>query len=232
MQEVNYIPLKRKKRKKGNIFGYIILFAFVFILALYALSYIVKSYSPNVDVTLGNDETLALSEEDMDVEIKPIDERLKWIQMEDDLPSVSVRVPQKLESENNSTQKETIKDSKKKTAPIPSEEDLKNAKIDFKFKYDENKSKPIYSNNEKNEKPEISEKNTLTKIYLGHYATIEDAMNAEQKVSKDITEVIPFIKNENGKYIVQIGSFSDKEKANALVKKMKLKGYNPKIINQ
>ena len=50
----NEAPLKRKKRKKKNNFGYLLLFLIVFVSALFCLSYIVKSYTPDVDVTIGN----------------------------------------------------------------------------------------------------------------------------------------------------------------------------------
>ena len=39
----------------------------------------------------------------------------------------------------------------------------------------------------------------------------------------------PFVKAVNGSYIVQLGSFSEKDRANALVSKLRAKGYNPKV---
>ena len=80
--QVENKPVKlKRKRRKNSFMGYIYLFIFVFVLALAGLSYIVKSYSPEVDVTLGNIETEPLTQADMGMEVKSVDERLKWIQM-------------------------------------------------------------------------------------------------------------------------------------------------------
>ena len=57
-------------------------------------------------------------------------------------------------------------------------------------------------------------------------------MENQRKVAGDILGVVPFIKSQNGSYIVQIGSFSDSEKANMLVENMKTKGYMPKTIKE
>ena len=125
-------------------------------------------------------------------------------------------------------QKDNEKITKKKEAPIPSAEDLKKAKIDFRVRYDENKS-ALVANTDVNTPVK---RNTATKIYLGNYSTIEEAMQVQQKVSSEISGITPFIKSINGKYIVQLGSFMDREKANALISKTRSQGYNPKIIEE
>ena len=88
--------VKKQKRRYNVLYFY--LFAIVFILALSGFSYIVKSYSPDIDVTIGNNDSLTLSDSDMDVEIKSVDERLKWIQMEDEMPTVALRDSEKQEN--------------------------------------------------------------------------------------------------------------------------------------
>ena len=90
--EDKQIQLRRKRRRKNKgIMGYFCLFVSVFAIALFGLSFFVKSYSPDVDVSIGNNDSLTLSETDMNVEVKSVDERLKWIQMEDEMPSVAIR---------------------------------------------------------------------------------------------------------------------------------------------
>ena len=90
--EDKQIQLRRKRRRKNKgIMGYFCLFISVFAIALFGLSFFVKSYSPDVDVSIGNNDSLTLSETDMNVEVKSVDERLKWIQMEDEMPSVAIR---------------------------------------------------------------------------------------------------------------------------------------------
>lgn len=214
----NNIPIKRKKRKNKKHFGYLYLFAFVFIIVLVGLSYILKSYSPDIDVEIGNNDALTLSESEMDVEIKSIDERLKWIQMEDEMPSVAKRDNEETneedkQRENSEKEKQTIK------PPTPSIEDIKQQRPDFR------NISPVTPVIPLPERPV-----TITKVYLGSYSSLEEAMSVQNKVSHEEPALEPFIKAIRDTYIVQLGSFADKEKANALIIKLREKGYSPKII--
>ncbi len=226
----------RKLKKKTNFFSYLYLFAFVFLCALWGVSHIIKSYSPEIDVTIGNNEAFTLNDSDVDVEIRTIDERLKWIQMEDDLPSVSVRTSEKFDKE-----KKTNKEFK----DIKENKEIKESK--------ETKDKPKKPKEELDIKlpmPSISEiktihhedfksipakevipipKPTITKVYLGNYATLEEAMNVQNKISIIEPSLSPFVKSVKGHYIVQLGSFSDSSRAGALADKLTAKGYYPKI---
>jgi hypothetical protein len=120
-----------KKHKKKKNFRVLYLFAIVFISALAGISYIVKLYSPDIDVTIGNTEALTLSDSDMDSEMKPIDERLKWIQMEDDLPTVALRNQEKqtniikYDNEDEDVIVRPKKEETKKKPPVPSIKDVK-----------------------------------------------------------------------------------------------------------
>lgn len=230
MQTEKTKVLIKKKRKKKSIMGYVYLFTFVFFAALIGLSYIVKSYSPDVDVAIGNNESMPLTESDMEVEIKSVDERLKWIQMEDEMPSVAIR------EAKESTEK-AIKEKQEKNFVEP--------KIE---------SEPIFKKEEKIPKPSISEivslpvadpiefrtstktpvipapVPSLTKVYLGGYSSVDEAMNIQQKIADDIPDSMPFIKSYNGSYIVQLGSFSNKNVADNFIMKVREKGYSPKVL--
>lgn len=226
----NKAPLKRKKRKRKSNIGYLILFALVFVTALYVLLYAVKSFSPEVDVTIGNNESLTLSEQDMEVEIKTVDERLKWIQMEDELPTVSIRTAKEKDDKskqetkqssnsNENTKNKKNKEEKKTEAPRPNMNDAVRQKLDFRLRNIE----PTET------KPAISK---VTKVYLGNYKTVEDAMRIQKIISTEESDIVPFIKSINGQYVVQIGSFSDIDKAQALTDKMKTKGYPAKLVSE
>lgn len=216
----NNNPLKRKKKKKKQNFGYLYLFTFVFIIVLIGISYILKSYSPDIDVEIGNNDALTLSETEMDVEIKSIDERLKWIQMEDEMPTVAKREnetqnEEEKQKENIETEKQIIK------PPIPSIEDIKEQRPDFRSISPATPVIPLP------ERPV-----TITKVYLGSYSTLEEAMAVQNKVANDDSSIEPFIKAIRDTYIVQLGSFADKEKADAFIIKLKEKGYTPKVISE
>ena len=216
----NNNPLKRKKKKRKQNFGYLYLFTFVFIIVLIGISYILKSYSPDIDVEIGNNDALTLSETEMDVEIKSIDERLKWIQMEDEMPTVAKRDnetqnEEEKQKENIETEKQIIK------PPIPSIEDIKEQRPDFRSISPATPVIPLP------ERPV-----TITKVYLGSYSTLEEAMAVQNKVANDDSSIEPFIKAIRDTYIVQLGSFADKEKADAFIIKLKEKGYTPKVISE
>lgn len=216
----NNNPLKRKKKKRKQNFGYLYLFTFVFIIVLIGISYILKSYSPDIDVEIGNNDALTLSEAEMDVEIKSIDERLKWIQMEDEMPTVAKRDnetqnEEEKQKENIETEKQIIK------PPIPSIEDIKEQRPDFRS------ISPVTPVIPLPERPV-----TITKVYLGSYSTLEEAMAVQSKIANEDSSIEPFIKAIRDTYIVQLGSFADKEKANAFIIRLKEKGYAPKVISE
>ena len=62
--------------------------------------------------------------------------------------------------------------------------------------------------------------------------SLEEAMAVQNKVTIEESSIIPFIKAIGSTYVVQIGSFSEQEKANALAEKMKNKGYSVKVISE
>ena len=72
-------------------------------------------------------------------------------------------------------------------------------------------------------------KHSITKVYLGNYKTLEEAVEVQEKIKALDTGVEPFVKTVNGHYIVQLGSFADGDRAGMLADKLKQKGYYPKI---
>lgn len=225
---------KAKKAKKKKKFGWLYLFVFVFILALVSVSYLVKYYSPDVDVAIGNSEDLTLNSADIEYEIRPIDERLKWIQMEDEMPSVSIKKEKAksydyLFGEQNSKgeiskAKKEIESKKEKQPPKVKIEDVKQKTA---------KSEPLALNDsilshKKTAPAAVEPSVTITKVYLGSYASLDEAIEAQHKVSASGLAVSPFVKAVKDKYIVQVGSFYDSQKADDLVSSMKAKGFSAK----
>lgn len=228
------VKLKRKRRRKSKgIMKYIYIFCFVFFGALVCLSYLVDSYSPKVDVTLGNpDSALTLSDSEADVEMKTIDERLKWIQMEDEMPSVAIRETLEADDKELQMKKEAQMHKKdsfanndevvldvvqpKKEAPKPAMSDIVKQTADFRTAARQAViPAPIP---------------TLTKVYLGTFTALDEAVAIQQKVGNDFPAIMPFVKAKNGGYIVQIGSFSSKDVADSFISSVKEKGYEPKIL--
>lgn len=240
--EIEFKHKKKKVKKKRFILGYFLLFAIVFLCALFTFMYFVKSYSPDVDVAIGNNEAMTLTESEMDFEIKTVDERLKWIQLEDEMPSVALRNSKadiELEKITSNSSEEKIKKDKEKDINKKSKETEKK-EVSEKEKHnidltpkrielsDAISGKKDFRKSEKEIiiPPPIP---TLTKVYLGNYSSIDDATAIQRQVGFDFPEISPFVKHINGAYVVQLSSFSNKEKANIFVERLREKGYKPKI---
>ena len=249
----NEQPIKRKRRKRKNGFlGYIYLFAFVFIAALAGLSHLVNSYTPEVDVSIGNQEVAPLTKSDMDVEVKSVDERLKWIQMEDEMPSVAIReAKESTEAAVKEKERKTIElevdeepiFKKPETVPLPTVSEIKETTqtavqmpsvgvpISSDFRTSSSSVVPLPTP----QTPSVSTPiipapiPSLTKVYLGSFSTVDEAMSIQQKIATDIPDSMPFIKSMNGSYIVQLGSFSNPDIAQTFIQRVRDKGYNPKV---
>ena len=237
---------KSKKYKRNYLYFY--LFAFAFLAALASFSYLVKSYSPDIDVNIGNNDSLTLSESDMDVEIKSVDERLKWIQMEDEMPTVALRNSNHQENPLNidflpTMEEENIEAELRKkeqinktvvSPPTPTIRDIQAAIPDFRTQTSISSNNVVVAKGPiplpTRPQPIVSQAHTtISKVYLGEFASLEDAMATQQTITEKDSTIVPFIKATNGTYIVQLGSFYEKEKAEALALKVTSMGYVPKI---
>ncbi len=240
--QVENKPLKlKRKRRKNSAIGYLYLFIFVFVIALAGFSFAVKSYTPEIDVTLGNVETAPLSQSDMDIEVKSVDERLKWIQMEDEMPSVAIREAkeQTEDAVNKAKSKKTIEPEineepifkKEDVIPKPSMAEIPlatPAPADFRIAQEQKEIVPLPIA----KTPIIpAPVPSLTKVYLGTFTSVDEAMKVQQRVIVDVPGSMPFIKSVNGAYIVQLGSFSNSEMAQTFIQDLKNKGYSPKILS-
>ncbi len=220
-------------RKKLHL-GFFYLFLFVFIFALILSSYAFKMYSPNIDISLGEKEDTPINYSDIDYEIKPIDERLKWIQKEDEMPTVSVK------KENDDEYKELLNDLKNKAKEEKEKaSEKKNSEKNQKSDTVESKkeitpgepatlslSDSIISQKKSKQTKEPAV--TITKVYLGNYETLDEAIEIQHKISSLGLAVSPFVKAVNDHFIVQVGSFYEAKKADDLIISLKTNGYNAK----
>lgn len=66
----------------------------------------------------------------------------------------------------------------------------------------------------------LNKKASFSKVYVGGYGDINHAIDVQNKITDSNFRVAPFIKQKNGQYIVQAGSFASKQKAQELVEKL------------
>lgn len=73
---------------------------------------------------------------------------------------------------------------------------------------------------------------TMSKVVLGSYATPMQARLVSDTLIEMDLNVAPFIKEKNGRYVLQVGSFSDPAKADGLVQELQSKGFNARTVNE
>ena len=73
---------------------------------------------------------------------------------------------------------------------------------------------------------------TMSKVVLGSYATPMQARLVSDTLIEMDLNVSPFIKEKNGRYVLQVGSFSDPAKAEGLVQELKSKGFDARAVNE
>lgn len=206
------------------------LFVVTFLVSLIVITYFIKSMSPNVDVEIGGDDTGSIEQEDTESDVKQaIDDRLRWIQMEDNMPGVSKRddgTPDDIEYE----QAEKVKQTK-----VSDKKAEKQEQAD-----DENALEPIeYAGSQKPITPPPvpmqttqSEPFKMSKVYVGSYPTIEQAIQAQNKLMNTNISVSPFVKEVNGTYVLQAGSYANAGKAEAVSREINSVGFHARVVKE
>ena len=75
-------------------------------------------------------------------------------------------------------------------------------------------------------------KSATIKVVLGSYSTPMQARLVSDTLIEMDLNVSPFIKERNGRYVLQVGSFSDPAKADGLVQELKNKGFNASAVSE
>lgn len=219
----NNYNLQKAKNKKT-----IYIFFVTFFLSMFIVGFIVKTLTPNVDVEIG-DGVSGEQDADVDEENRGIDNRLKWIQFEDNMPGVSKRLGS-TEQENTTTESETYQDDIAKL-----EERVRQAQTTIKTETtQESKSTPPVPKASDVAKqinaPSIPVR--MSKVYIGYYTSIEQAITTQNKIMDAGLNINPFVKEVNGYYVVQAGSYSNKQKAQSVAGEISSLGFPAKVISE
>lgn len=210
------------------------LFIVTFLVSLVIITYFIKSFSPNVDVEIGSDEEQTVEENSSDSDVKKaIDDRLRWIQMEDNMPGVSKR-------DENQNEDITYMDNDKKKTDTDKETQPKEEDNTSKAKQGE--LAPIEYVNPKHQitQPPVPAQTTapaaepfkMSKVYVGSYPTIEQAIQAQNKLMNTPISVSPFVKEVNGSYVLQAGSYANAGKAEAVAREINSVGFHARVVKE
>lgn len=209
---ISYKEYQKKVNKKPNE-GAMIFVSTFFILLLLFLG-IAKQISPEVDVQIGEDETVSTEQE---VAKSSIDDRLKLLQEEDAgnakqedtfAPELDekVKLPDKQSKAVKENEEVTL--TEKEATPKPAETATQAPKVE----------------------PKAVAQPTTTKVVVGYYASKDQAEVAKGIILESGLNISPFVRNIGGAYTIQVGSYSSREKAQSMVNDLLKNNFPARII--
>lgn len=246
---------KLKKPKKKNNFKFLILFIATFVVALFFVSVLFRNFSPPVDVNIGGEANSEIAEENE--HFAELDSRLKWIQYEDTmgesmqksessaLGNTSSSETKKAETSVKSDKKSVKKVEKTGKKPLLAEPPV------MQYSYDEIPLPVKTKTVTKPPVPTVVEvKNAtavptavnysnysnasvaMTKVYIGFYPTMEQANTIRARVSTAVAGCQPYVRRLGSQYVVQVASFSDRDKAVSLKSELDSKGFSARLLTE
>lgn len=237
MKTPDYLSYDRyKKKKSANPNKRILISVTTFLIALLFFSIVAKSLSPDVDVTIGDESQTEVKDTGLGVK-RFIDERLKMIQMEDNSAGVSLKEAKNSKNINDesSSYDKYLKETDEKIN-LPSKKN-KSSQMDN----DDTEEEPVMPTRVAPPRPSGRDLSTpfespapakMSKVYVGRYATVEQAKVAQEILLDSGINVTPFIKNVGGAYTLQVGSYSSKAKADGLASELQRNNFPARIVQE
>lgn len=217
---ISYKEYQKKLSKNPNE-GIIIFVSAFFILLLLFLG-IAKQISPEVDVSIGDEQ---VNTEEEQLEKGEIDERLKLLQEEDNekskeeetfAPELDEKVvlpeQEKKENKEDTSKEETITLPDKEANPKP----------------EETASPAPAAKSDMTQQNQVQK--TPAKVVVGYYNTKEQAEVAKGIIAESGLNISPFVRNIGGAYTIQVGSYTTREKAQSVVNDLLRNNYPARII--
>lgn len=208
---------KYKKDKKNNYQSLFLLFLTAFLVMLLFFTAVARHLSPDVDIAIGDEEEVEPKETGLGVK-RFIDDRLKFIQQEDQ-GVVKQAIDKKVEDE-------TIKERMTEDTLVPELDE----KVVIPYAIQKQEvEKPVQK---VETKPVTPTYNKILKVCVGKYATVEQARVAQSILQDSDVGVSSFIKMVNGSYTLQVGSFTERSKAEQLLNELLRNSFPARIIQE
>lgn len=244
----------RKKKNQQN--KVLFIFLSTFFVSLITLIYLATAFTPKIDIDVNPSNSLEQNiPQDIDyvaeAEYKSIDSRLKELQLDDknlepatETTSDIIANLKKMKEEAIAKQLRNEEIEEKIPAQIS---DIKENKINIlevkqkdeieiekpqlaapKLATPPSQQRQLITQPQQTIKPQQYTK--MTKVYVGKYADFEQAAIVQDALVKSSLVSAPFIKNLNGYYVIQVGSFSNQEAAQNVAELLISNGYAAKMI--
>lgn len=233
MKTPDFMSYERYKKKKNDTSKSGMLTAVTtFFAALLLFTAVAKSLSPNVDVSIGHDSQTEVKDTGLGVK-KFIDERLKMIQMEDNSAGVSIQKDNRKVSNygeailNSASQQEAEEKinlpskSNKQNNDDVTEEDMVQPVV---------KTPPRPKSSKDVTTPFESQR--ISKVYVGRYASVEQAKVAQEILMDAGLGITPFVKDMGGFYTLQVGSYSSRAKAEGLASELQRNSFPARLVQE
>ena len=209
---ISYKEYQKKVTKKPN--ENMIMFVSAFFILLLLFLGIAKQLSPEIDVSIGDDENATATEDVVDK--TSVDDRLKLLQQEDE--------GQKAQDETFATEldeKVVLPDHKKAGNSDNSENEVVTLPDNTAT------PKPIVTSSP-TPKQVVTPANV--KVVVGYYTTKEQAEVAKGIIAESGLNISPYVKSIGGAYTIQVGSYSTREKAQSVANELLRNNYPARII--
>ena len=235
--------IDRKKKSQQNKLLFI--FLSTFFVTLITLIYLATVFTPKIDIEVNDttpfEQETVKEDESMtaEVEYKSIDSRLRDIQMDDKYSVTNtVENTSDLVANLRKMKEETIAKQLKNSESVQVEEDpIALPKNDIiKLEVPKLASPEFVSKQSSISLPSqqakkvVSSVPKMTKVYVGKYAEFDQAAIVQEALVKSSLVTAPFIKNLNGYYVIQVGSFSNMEAAQNVAELLISNGYSAKMV--
>ena len=208
----------------------IYLFIITFVFGIIFVSIFLKGLTPSMDLDIGENPVASMDQrgdEDYNVRAQ-IDQRLKMIQNDDDMPGVSgyetpEDIVKRLRGDDESGKKTDEETEKTKKA-----EDE-----DSPFTMEPIRVQPKDVNVSVNtSQPPAQNQTTITKIYIGQFSDINKAVEMQANIMNAGMNINPVIKEVNGYYTIQAGAYSNYESAKNVAAELNNAGFSAKLVRE
>lgn len=231
----------RKKKSQQNKLVFI--FLSTFFITLITLIYLATAFTPKIDIEVNDTQTaeeqLSTEEEKMiaEVEYKSIDSRLKDIQMDDKyLKNTQTENTDIVENLKRMKEEAIAKQMKNNDYTNEEPEQIERHSLDVIKLAPPQLATPQYTKKQETTSTVSQPKKTttttpkMTKVYVGKYAEFDQAATVQEALVKSSLVSAPFIKNLNGYYVIQVGSFANMEAAQNVAELLISNGYAAKMV--
>lgn len=232
-----YKDYKQKVMKAPN--RDLVVFVSVFIIGVLMLLGFAKILSPNVDVGISAPED-EFAYEDDEAGSSVIDERLKNIQMEDAASSGNDEMFSPELDEKVVLPKQVKKTVGEMEAEMQNQKNQQQKAIEpEKEKIDQKKAENNSSNQSNTQsaqnKPASAEVKPVAptvnaKVVVGYYATEKQAEVAKSILQDAGLNITPIVKDMNGYFTLQVGSYSSKDKAQQSANNLLKSNFPARVI--